>query len=279
MTKKHDLTGLPTLAFFDADGRKIDEIAGYTPDLQAYLKLMTKALGPAPSQDERVEKIMKRIDKELRESSAKLREEIVKLVREELEKARPPSFNAQLDAFADKLKKDDGIHGRLRRVLKSREGKDFVREAMQQQGIESLEQAIKLFFEPDSTGAWIVKPEQEQTLLEWLDEVAPVEPEPELKKRAYLGITPDDFSDDQRRKLGLEKGHGIRILEVAKGGPAEKGGIQPGDVLLTISGKKVGDENIMTILESSRPGDNVEVVILRKSEKVKLAVTLGEERE
>lgn len=278
MTKKYELTGLPTLAFFDADGRKIDEIAGYTPDAQAYLKLMTKALGPAPVQDERVEKALQRIDQAIREWSKSVREEILRLVREEIAKSKsqPPSFDAQLDAFADRLKKDDGIHGRLRKILKSKDGKDFVRAAMEQQGIESLEQAIELFFEKDSAGAWVVKPEQEQTLLEWLDEVAPVEPEPEPKKRAYLGITPDDFTDDQRRKLGLEKGHGIKILEVAKGGPAENGGVRAGDIVLTIGGKKVGDENIMTILEASKPGDKVEVVVLRKSEKVKLTLVLGE---
>lgn len=276
MTKKYELSGLPTLAIFDDAGRKVDEIAGYTPDSKAYLKIMTAALGPAPSQDERVERVLKRIDQELRETYAKLREEIAKLVREELEKSKTPSFDAFLDAFADRLKKDDGIHARLRKVLKSAEGKRFVREAMEQQGIESLDQAIELFFEKDSTGAWVVKPEQEQTLLEWLDEVAPEEPTPEPKRRAYLGITPDDFTDDQRRKLGLEKGHGVLVLEVAKGGPAENAGVRPGDVLLTLAGKKVGDENILTILESSKPGEEVEVVVLRKSEKVKLTLVLGE---
>jgi len=91
-------------------------------------------------------------------------------------------------------------------------------------------------------------------------------------KRAYLGISPGELTDQERRALGI--GGGIRIAEVR--GPAEKAGIRPGDVLLEIGGRPVTEETIVGILGLRRPGEAVEVVVLRDRRRVTLKVVLGE---
>lgn len=294
MTEKYNLQGLPTLAFFDAGGKKIDETCGYSPDVKSYLALMQKALGarsgdptpsidPNPSQDERIEKILRRIEKEMRDSEERLREDIRKIVRAELEKSgakgagKEKSLEAEVDAFAAKIKEDQGVNSWIRKMLLSPKGKEYVRSQMEAQGIEDFEQAVDMYFAKNEDGTYSLRPEFEEEARRMMEESEPKKDD--SPKRAYLGITPDDFSDEQRQSLGLEKGHGVKILEITKGGPAEGAGVKPGDVLLSIGGKKVGDDNIGAVLGGCKPGERIAVVILRGKEKVKLEVTLAEKRD
>ncbi len=93
--------------------------------------------------------------------------------------------------------------------------------------------------------------------------------------RAYLGISPGDLTDEERKALGI--GGGIRVAEVR--GPAEKAGLKPGDILLEIGGDPVTEETIVRMLERRRPGDAVEVAVLRGRRREVLKVTLGERRD
>lgn len=96
--------------------------------------------------------------------------------------------------------------------------------------------------------------------------------DPPPAKRAYLGISPGELTDEERKALGI--GGGIRIAEVR--GPAEKTGLRPGDVLLEIGREPVTEETIVGILGRHRPGETVEVVVLRDRRRVSLKVVLGE---
>ena len=152
MTKKYSLPGLPTLAFFDGDGKKIEETCGYSPDAKIYLALLRKALGarsgdatpsvdPNPSQDERVEKILRRIEKEMRESEARLRDDIRRIVRAELEKGgaagagKEKSLEETVDAFAAKIREDQGVNSWIKKLLLTPKGKEYARSQMEAQGI------------------------------------------------------------------------------------------------------------------------------------------------
>ena len=77
--------------------------------------------------------------------------------------------------------------------------------------------------------------------------------------RVVLGLIPDYGFD----------GKGLRLLGVSKGGPAEKGGVRSGDIIIRLNGKEVnGIEEYMYVLASTEPGKEVEVVLLRDETEV-----------
>lgn len=83
----------------------------------------------------------------------------------------------------------------------------------------------------------------------------------------YLGTIPDMAASDQ---------FGLKITGVRAGSPAEKGGLQAGDVIVEFGGKAVKDLYAYSdALYSHQPGDEVQIVVLRNGQRVTLTVTLG----
>lgn len=83
----------------------------------------------------------------------------------------------------------------------------------------------------------------------------------------YLGTIPDMAASDQ---------FGLKITGVRAGSPAEKGGLQAGDVIVEFGGKAVKDLYAYSdALYSHVPGDEVQVVVVRNGQRVTLTVTLG----
>jgi membrane-associated protease RseP (regulator of RpoE activity) len=103
----------------------------------------------------------------------------------------------------------------------------------------------------------------------------PPPPPPAVKRRVLLGITADEMTDAERRKLGI--GGGIKVAEVR--GPAAAAGIKSGDVIVSMDGKPVTEETIGALLEQKQPGDPLAVEVARGTERVKLTVVLGERKE
>ena len=69
---------------------------------------------------------------------------------------------------------------------------------------------------------------------------------------------------------------GVKLSGVAKGGPAEKAGVQGGDIVVEIVGKKI--ENIYDYtyaLDGLKIGTPVEMVVVRGEQRVTLTVTPG----
>lgn len=83
----------------------------------------------------------------------------------------------------------------------------------------------------------------------------------------YLGTVPDMTPGDVE---------GVRLTGVREGSPAEKGGLQSGDVIVEFAGQAVTDLYTYTYaLRDHKPGDEVEIVVVRGSERVALSVVLG----
>ncbi|MCZ6602717.1 MAG: M28 family peptidase [Planctomycetota bacterium] len=83
---------------------------------------------------------------------------------------------------------------------------------------------------------------------------------------AYLGTIPD-FAEVEG---------GVRIAGVSKGSPAEKAGMQGGDILIRLGKRAIRNLYDFTFaLRERKPGDEVEVEVLRKDEKLTLKATLG----
>jgi len=85
--------------------------------------------------------------------------------------------------------------------------------------------------------------------------------------RAYLGTIPDYAQED---------GKGVRLNGATKGGPAEKAGIQPGDVIVELAGTPI--ENIYDytyVLQALKVGQPVKMVVRRGKRLVELQITPG----
>ena len=84
---------------------------------------------------------------------------------------------------------------------------------------------------------------------------------------AYLGSIPD---------MGATEVAGVRLTGVRSESPADKAGIKPGDIIVEFAGKPVKDLYAYTdALYAQKPGDTVDVVVLRGTERVTVKVTLG----
>lgn len=96
-----------------------------------------------------------------------------------------------------------------------------------------------------------------------------------LKRKATLGITAGDLSEQERKAAGI--GGGLKVEEVR--GPAEKAGLKPGDILVELDGEAVTEERIGELLARHQPGDTVAVVVIRGKKRETLKLTLGERRD
>lgn len=83
----------------------------------------------------------------------------------------------------------------------------------------------------------------------------------------YLGSIPD---------MGGPEVKGLRLTGIRAGSPADSAGLKAGDVVVAFGGKEVSDlQTYSDALYSYKPGDEVEVVVLRNNERVKVKVRLG----
>ena len=76
--------------------------------------------------------------------------------------------------------------------------------------------------------------------------------------------------------FGLPQPQGALVSSVEKGGPAEKAGVEPGDVILKLNGQPLKDSNELPALVAGiTPGTAVNLEIWRNHASRKVSVTLG----
>jgi len=97
-------------------------------------------------------------------------------------------------------------------------------------------------------------------------------------KHAFLGVVPRDITPQIASQLNLSQTSGALIIQVTPGSPADKAGIQPGDVIT-----KFGDMPVKTSLDlivavrKASPGDQAKVVLSRGGQSKTVTVTLADE--
>lgn len=94
--------------------------------------------------------------------------------------------------------------------------------------------------------------------------------------RAWLGVSIKPVTEDMVRSLGLVKPTGTLIAGVQDNGPAAKGGLRSGDLLLVFGGNEVRDpSHLQHLVAMTRIGAPVEVWVLRNGSKIKLTIKPG----
>lgn len=95
--------------------------------------------------------------------------------------------------------------------------------------------------------------------------------------RGWLGVVIQEVTKELAESFGLKKPEGALISGVEKGGPAEKGGLEPSDVILKFDGKPVNSSSELPLLVgATKPGKQVVVQVWRKSEVKNLTMAVGE---
>ncbi len=95
-------------------------------------------------------------------------------------------------------------------------------------------------------------------------------------ERGWLGIQMQPMDKALAESLGLDKPHGALVNAVQEDGPADKAGIEPGDVILTIDGKDVRSaDDLPHIVGVMAPDTSVPVEVMREGDRRELSVTIG----
>jgi serine protease DegQ len=95
--------------------------------------------------------------------------------------------------------------------------------------------------------------------------------------RGWIGVEPQNLSKELAESLHIPANtSGILISGVLEGGPADKAGMKPGDVLTQVNGQKVGDVvALLNRIAQTNPGDEAKVSLLRKGKEMSLKVQVG----
>ena len=95
--------------------------------------------------------------------------------------------------------------------------------------------------------------------------------------RGRLGVVIQEVSKELADSLGLSKPIGAVVNAVEKGGPAEKAGLEAGDVILKFDGKTINaSADLPRMVGASRPGSRAVVQVWRKGATRDVSVTVGE---
>jgi S1-C subfamily serine protease len=111
-------------------------------------------------------------------------------------------------------------------------------------------------------------------------------------KHAFLGISGTGITADLARAVNLPAKEGVLVQEVVKGGPADKAGMKGGttsatidgasialggDIIARVDGRKAsGMDDVINAVDAAKPGDKLEVTVLRGGSTKTLTVTLGD---
>jgi Do/DeqQ family serine protease len=94
-------------------------------------------------------------------------------------------------------------------------------------------------------------------------------------QRALLGINIGDVNAEIAKELNLDKVEGVYVGRVTDNGAAKEAGIEKEDIIISVGGEKTKTSaELQEKISQYRPGDDVEVVVIRDNEKKQFTVTL-----
>ena len=94
--------------------------------------------------------------------------------------------------------------------------------------------------------------------------------------RGWIGVGVQEVTKEIAESFKLGTAGGVLITQVERGGPADKAGVQAGDVLSAVNGKPVADTIAMlNSIATLQPGDEARLRVSRNQAEQELSVTIG----
>ena len=95
--------------------------------------------------------------------------------------------------------------------------------------------------------------------------------------RGWIGVEPQNLSKELAESLGLAGNtEGVLLSGVLEGGPADRGGAKPGDVLISVNSQATKDvKQLLNQIAQLGPGNTATIKVLRKGKDLELTVKIG----
>ncbi|PLZ01379.1 2-alkenal reductase [Burkholderia sp. WAC0059] len=94
--------------------------------------------------------------------------------------------------------------------------------------------------------------------------------------RGWIGVEPQDVTPEIAESFGLNQNSGAIVAGVLQGGPADKAGIKPGDVLLSVNGADITDTTrLLNVIAQIKPGTDAKVHLVRRKQDLDIDVIIG----
>jgi serine protease DegQ len=94
--------------------------------------------------------------------------------------------------------------------------------------------------------------------------------------RGWIGVEVQDLSTELAESFKLSNIHGTLIAGVLRGGPADRAGIKPGDILVAVESNEVVDStSMLNLVAALEPGKQASLKILRNHNEMSIKVSVG----
>ncbi len=94
--------------------------------------------------------------------------------------------------------------------------------------------------------------------------------------RGWIGVEVQDMTPELAESFGTKSVEGALIAGVMRNGPADKAGVKPGDLLLSVAGKPVKDAQVMLeLIAALPPGEKAKFGLLREGKPIEVEITIG----
>ncbi|AIP75254.1 Do family serine endopeptidase [Burkholderia mallei] len=94
--------------------------------------------------------------------------------------------------------------------------------------------------------------------------------------RGWIGVEPQDVTPEIAESFSLAQKSGAIVAGVLQGGPADKAGIKPGDILMSIDGEDITDTTkLLNVVAQIKPGTPAKVHVVCKGKELDVTVVIG----
>ncbi len=94
--------------------------------------------------------------------------------------------------------------------------------------------------------------------------------------RGWIGVETQEITPELADSFDLSRQSGAIIAGVVRDGPADRGGMKPGDILLSVKGQPVIDTTeMLNLIAQLPPGAKAKMTVLRKGRETILDITVG----
>jgi serine protease DegQ len=94
--------------------------------------------------------------------------------------------------------------------------------------------------------------------------------------RGWIGVEAQDITPDLADSYSLTQQSGTIIAGVVRNGPADRAGVKPGDILLTVQGKPIANtNNMLNVIAQLPPGEKARLTVMRRNKQATLDVLVA----
>ncbi|MBD9424850.1 DegQ family serine endoprotease [Pseudomonas sp. PDM15] len=94
--------------------------------------------------------------------------------------------------------------------------------------------------------------------------------------RGWLGVVIQEVNKDLAESFGLDKPAGALVAQVLEEGPAAKGGLQVGDVILSLNGQPIiMSADLPHLVGALKPGSQADLEVVREGERKRITLSIG----